>query len=261
MSDSNNQSENVQPDIPAAGEAQAPPAQAKKKLWKPLALVAAVIVLMVIGRFTAVDQWLNQLRDNIEAWGPWGPGLFAGAYILATVACIPGTVFSVMGGALFGPVWGVIWVSIGSTIGAGACFLIARYFARDAIGEWIASKPKFAKMDKMTHEHGALMVLGIRFLPIFPFNLLNYGFGLTQVPFWTYFFLTWIGMLPGTVMYVVGSAALFEALQEGRVPWLLIGVVLAFMVILTVLARHIRKIIVQKEGASSEASLSENPAE
>jgi len=155
----------------------------------------------------------------------------------------------VAAGALFGSILGVISVSIASTLGASLAFLVARYFARDAVARWLSANEKFRRLDKMTEEHGAIIVALTRLVPIFPFNLLNYGFGLTRVRFWTYVFWSWLCMLPGTVLYVVGADAVIQAITEGKVPWALLGVILAFVVLLTFLVRHARRRPQAKETA------------
>jgi uncharacterized membrane protein YdjX (TVP38/TMEM64 family) len=85
------------------------------------------------------------------------------------------------------------------------------------------------------------MVAITRLVPIFPFNLLNYGFGLTKVPFRTYVLWSFVCMLPGTILYVVGSAAVAEAVREGKVPWILVVVVAMILGIIVVLSRQARK--------------------
>ncbi len=85
------------------------------------------------------------------------------------------------------------------------------------------------------------MVAITRLVPLFPFNLLNYGFGLTLVPFWTYVFWSWICMLPGTVLYVVGADAVTSAISEGKIPWTLIGILIITAGLITVLVRQARK--------------------
>ncbi len=141
-------------------------------------------------------------------------------------------------GALFGSVLGVILVSVASTAGAGLCFLISRYAARKSILRWLGKNEKFAKLDAMTEQHGAAIVALTRLVPIFPFNLLNYGFGLTRVRFVTYLFWSWLCMLPGTVLYVVGADALFVGMAGEGIPWPLIGGVAVAAVVLFFLVRY-----------------------
>ena len=200
------------------------PEMAKKGgWWRPVVLLAALLAILVLARIFGIGEKLGALRGWIESLGPWGPLVFVLIYIAATVAALPGSAVTVAGGALFGSVLGVILVSIGATVGASLAFLISRYFARDAVGNWLSKSEKFQKLDKLTAEHGAIIVALTRLVPIFPFNLLNYGFGLTRVPFWTYVFWSWLCMLPGIALYVVGADAVTMGLAKGQVPWGLIG--------------------------------------
>jgi uncharacterized membrane protein YdjX (TVP38/TMEM64 family) len=128
-------------------------------------------------------------------------------------------------------------VSLASTIGASFSFLIARYFARDAIAGWLSKREKFKKLDGMTEEHGAMVVAATRLIPIFPFNLLNYGFGLTKIPFRTYVFWSWLCMLPGTVLYVVGVDAVIQLIIQKKMPWILFGVIAGVVVLLVFLVK------------------------
>ena len=183
--------------------------------------------------------------------GPWGPLVFLLIYIVAVVAALPGAAITIAGGALFGSVLGVILVNIGATIGASLAFLIARYFAREGVVNWLSKSDKFRKLDHLTEEHGDIIVALTRLVPIFPFNLLNYGFGLTRVPFWTYVFYTWLCTLPGTILYVVGADAVSKALVQGRIPWPLVGAFLVALVFLTFLVRSARRKLRLKEMQSA----------
>jgi len=168
-------------------------------------------------------------------------------YILSTVAALPGVVISIIGGAIYGSFLGVILVSIGSTLGASLAFLIARYFARGAVVRWLSKDEKFSRLDEMTEKHGAVIVAIVRLIPLFPFDLLNYGFGLTRIPFRTYVLWSWICMLPGTVLYVVGADAVSKAIVSGGIPWPLIIIVMACAVLLFLLARYAYRILNNRE--------------
>ena len=97
---------------------------------------------------------------------------------------------------------------------------------------------------------GAIIVALTRLVPLFPFNLLNYAFGLTRVPFWTYVFWTWLCIIPGTVLYVVGAGALFKGLEEGRVPWGLVLTFVGALIFLAILVRLARQRLRAKEKES-----------
>ncbi len=208
--------------------------------WRPVVLVAAIVAVLVSAKLFGLGERLVFLREWIEGLGAWGPVAFLALYVVAVVAAIPGSAITVAAGALFGSVLGTILVSIGSTVGAGLSFLIGRYFARGAVEGWLGANERFRKLDRMTERHGAVMVALARLVPLFPFNLVNYGFGLTRVPFWTYLFWSWLCMLPGTVVYVVGADALTRAIADGTVPWMLLGALVVVIAALLVLVRFAR---------------------
>jgi uncharacterized membrane protein YdjX (TVP38/TMEM64 family) len=165
------------------------------------AFVAAAVFLPVRQWFVNVLQWTQNL-------GTWGPAVVILFYIVACICFLPGSVLTLGAGFLFKLVLGTVTVSIGSTLGACAAFLVGRTFARDWIASKVASSKKFAAIDNAVGKQGFKIVLLTRLSPVFPFNLLNYAFGLTQVSFWEYALASWIGMLPGTVMYVYLGAGL-----------------------------------------------------
>jgi uncharacterized membrane protein YdjX (TVP38/TMEM64 family) len=213
-------------------------------------LLALVILVMVLAAVLNVGERLVQLRVWIESLGAWGPIAFIVIYVVATVAALPGSAITVAAGALFGSIAGVAVVSVASTAGAALAFLVSRYSARDAMARRLEADERFRRLDALTETHGAIIVAVTRLVPLFPFNLLNYGFGLTRVRFWTYVFWSWLCMLPGTVLYVVGADAVFSALSESRVPWVLIAVAVSMLVLLTVIARIARRRLRGREPAT-----------
>jgi len=145
-------------------------------------------------------QWVDNL-------GVIGAIAFMLIYIIATIAFLPGSILTLGAGVVFGVVLGSIYVLIGATIGATCAFLIGRYVARDRISKKIADNQKFQAIDQAIGKQGLKIVLLTRLSPIFPFNLLNYGLGVTGVSLKDYV-LGSVGMIPGTIMYVyLGSLA------------------------------------------------------
>lgn len=143
----------------------------------------------------------------IESLGYIGGITFVSIYILSTIAFVPATILTLGAGLVFGLGWGVFYVFVGATLGAIAAFLIGRYLVRDWISEKIAGNAKFVAIDRAVANSGFKIVLLTRLSPLFPFNLLNYAFGITSVRFKDYAIAS-IGMLPATVMYVyIGSLA------------------------------------------------------
>jgi uncharacterized membrane protein YdjX (TVP38/TMEM64 family) len=226
------------------------PSEATKKsgIWRPVLLIAIVVATLILLRFLGIAERLGDLKEWIRGMGALAPPAFVLIYIIAVVAALPALPFTITGAALFGSLTGVILVSIASTVGAGIAFLIARYVARERMVRRFSGNETFRKLDRMTKEHGAVVVAITRLVPIFPFNLLNYGFGLTGIPFRTYLFWSWLCMLPGTVLYVVGVDAVLSGLSRGEIPWPLIAVAAAAAVILIFLVNIARRRLRRKPG-------------
>jgi uncharacterized membrane protein YdjX (TVP38/TMEM64 family) len=146
--------------------------------------------------------------------------LFAAAYVPAAVLFVPGSLLTLGAGFVFGLGKGTVIVSLGSTAGAAAAFIVARSLAHDWVARRVARRPTLAAIGRAVETDAFKIVLLTRLSPVFPFNLLNYAYGLTSVPFRTYVLASWIGMLPGTVMYVyLGSAAnSLATLLSGEAP-------------------------------------------
>jgi uncharacterized membrane protein YdjX (TVP38/TMEM64 family) len=230
-------------------------------MWRPIALLVFIIVILVLSYVFGIGEKLAALRGWIEALGALGPAVFILIYAGAVVAALPGSAITIIAGAIFGSVLGVIVVSIASTLGAALAFLVGRYFARDAIAKWLSKRERFKKLDDLTEKHGAAIVALVRIVPIFPFNIVNYGFGLTRVRFWTYVFWSWVCMLPGTVLYVVGTDAISQAIIQKKVPWPLIGVLVGVGILLVVLVKFARRRlheedqeVVESTGTGSDAA-------
>ena len=177
-------------------------------IWKLLILVAIVAALFVAMRLLPVKDYIVSGLEWTESLGVWAPIVTVVLYVLACVLMVPGSIITIAAGFLFGLLWGTIVVSISSTVGACAAFLIGRTVARGWVQQKVANRPKFKAIDEAVGEQGFKIVLLTRLSPIFPFNLLNYAYGLTKVKFWKYAVASWLGMLPGTVMFVYfGTAA------------------------------------------------------
>ncbi|MBF2008550.1 MAG: TVP38/TMEM64 family protein [Chlorogloeopsis fritschii C42_A2020_084] len=153
------------------------------------------------------QEWLRSALQWIESLGAVGAVAFIALYIIATVAFLPGSILTLGAGVVFGVVWGSVYVFIGATLGATAAFLVGRYLARGWVAKKIADNKKFAAIDRAVGREGFKIVLLTRLSPVFPFNLLNYAFGITGVSLKDYFIGS-VGMIPGTIMYVyIGSLA------------------------------------------------------
>ncbi len=151
--------------------------------------------------------WLKDVLLWIDGLGTVGALAFIFLYIVATVAFLPGSILTLGAGVVFGVVMGSLYVFIGATIGATAAFLVGRYLARGWVAKKIAGNQKFKAIDEAVGRERLKIVLLTRLSPIFPFNLLNYAYGVTGVSLKDYVMAS-IGMITGTIMYVyIGSLA------------------------------------------------------
>jgi uncharacterized membrane protein YdjX (TVP38/TMEM64 family) len=176
-----------------------------QRLWILLAAAAgiAIVIFVPVGElFLGLVSWIEENRAF--AWP-----IYVVVYVVATVLLLPGSILTLAAGFVFGLPIGVALVSLSSVLGACCAFLTGRYFARDWVASRIAGLPRFNALDRATGKDGFLIVLLVRLTPLFPFNLTNYGLGLTRVTFRDYLIASWVGMLPGTVLYVyLGSLAM-----------------------------------------------------
>ncbi|HUZ07426.1 MAG TPA: TVP38/TMEM64 family protein [Candidatus Paceibacterota bacterium] len=221
--------------------------------WKWLIYAGVAIVLIAAGFYFHVQDLLKPALNWVGQLGPWGPVIFIAIYVVATVLFIPGSVLTLGAGALFGVAWGSVYVSIGSTLGATAAFLVGRYLARDAIAKKIEGNARFVAIDKAVAKEGWKIVGLTRLSPVFPFTLLNYAFGLTKVKLSHYVLASWIGMMPGTIMYVyIGSLA--KAATGGHTrttgEWVLYGVGLLATVVVTIFVTRLAKKTLAKKTTS-----------
>ena len=183
------------------------------RFWLRIILNAIALVILVLAfHYLNVNDLLQNIINWIKDQGIVGIVVFIAVYNLATVLFIPGAFLTLGGGALYGLFFGSIYVFIAATLGAIFAFLIGRYFARDYISQKIRDNMTFRAIDAAICKEGFKIVSLARLSPIFPFNILNYVFGITRVAMRDYI-LGSIGMIPGTIMYVylgslIGDVAL-----------------------------------------------------
>lgn len=169
-------------------------------------LLRVVIVGLVLAglalAYTFLKPWLaqDQLEALLTRLGPWAPVVYIGIYTVAPVFFLPGSALTLVGGALFGPLWGTAYTIVGATMGGTLSFLLARYLIRS----WAERKASrlLQPINQGLRESGWMYLAITRLIPLFPFNLLNYAYGLTILPLWQYVVVSFITMLPGTFVYV-----------------------------------------------------------
>jgi uncharacterized membrane protein YdjX (TVP38/TMEM64 family) len=216
-----------------------------------VALLAAIVVgLVLAAKYFNLQQGFRDALVWIEDAGPIGPIVFFGLYVMACVFMLPGLILTMGAGAVFGVVNGLLLVSLSSTVGATAAFLVGRYLAREMVARRVSGNATFSAMDEAVASEGWKIVVLTRLSPVFPFNLLNYVFGLTRVSIRDYVLASWIGMIPGTAMYVylgslAGSLAELGTTAGGRThtaaEWGLYAVGLIATVAVTVVITRIAR--------------------
>lgn len=208
------------------------------------ALPRLTLLLMLVAAVTLAALHRDQINLTIlDGWirflGPGAPVGYMALYALATVAFVPGVIFALAGGALFGPFWGSILNLTGATLGATFAFLVARYVA----GNWVARKAGglLKRLIDGVDAEGWRFVAFVRLVPLFPFNLSNYVLGLTRIPLRDYVFATFVCMAPGAVAYTwlghAGRGALAGETNAVRYGALALGVLAAIAFLPRLIAR------------------------
>jgi uncharacterized membrane protein YdjX (TVP38/TMEM64 family) len=178
----------------------------------------------------------HALVMKLHMAGHWGMALFILAHVIATALGLPGAVLVIAGGAVFGLVWGSIASVVGATLGAIAAFYIARGLMHGWVEQRFGHHPALKKLNQMVRGNRFNCVLSVRFTPISPFNLVNFLFGLTAIDLKSYALGTFIGIIPGTIAYTWVGASGSRALQgEGMVQLLLALSLLALLSLMPVM--------------------------
>ena len=216
---------------------------AKSATGRIAVLTVILMALFLAMRFLPVQQWLRSFNDWVGQMGTVGILVFIVVYALATVLLAPGSILTIGAGFAFGLWKGFLAAWTGATLGASLAFLVARFVARDKIESIAKRNEKFRKIDNAIGKQGAKLIFLLRLSPVIPFNLSNYFYGLTAVKFWPYVLASWVGMMPGTFLYVyigaaskaaVAAAAGGEAVKHGWQYWTFLGVGFVATVIVTI---------------------------
>jgi len=217
--------------------------------WSQIASVLIIIgCLIIIFRVIPIGVGIARLQSWLAGLGARGIAAYIVIYVVATVLLIPGSAITLLAGVLYGPWWGTLIVSAGATVGAAAAYLLGRYALRGSVERATAKTPKFAAIDRAIGKNGWKIVALLRLSPVVPFNLSNYFFGLTAIRFLPYVLVSWICMLPGTLLYVYLGYAASQAAgaggakANGWLHWTLLSVglllIVAVSVYITRLAKH-----------------------
>ncbi len=166
------------------GKARKPP-QKRKTIGKTAGIFVALVAIIGVGYGAGVTDYfslknLDVLRDWVDGFGAIAPVVFVAVYAVAVVAFLPATPLTLLAGLVFGAVWGTLWAWVGATLGATLAFLIGRYATRGLVESWREDNERVRKLDEGVEKHGWRILLITRLVPVFPFSLQNYVYGLTE---------------------------------------------------------------------------------
>lgn len=229
-----------------------------KKLVKPLIFAAAILIVFLLNRrfgwsdYITDPRWYQHLQETmqenyLEVVAIYMVVMIVGCVVLA----LPGVTFAIIAGTLFGPWMGTLLCSVAATIGAILAFLVGRFFLRDSLRDKVMKNKYIDRLlfdEKTKNEMTVLMVT--RLVPIFPYNLQNFAYGITDMSLAKYSLGTFVFMIPGTAMYTFGTYAVIDG--TNRLFYALATVVIAAVVI--VAGRLLKKKYVGPEDGGEAAS-------
>lgn len=182
----------------------------KKRIVKLFILIFIAFLFFLFFKYDGVKYIKDkeQLKTLIESFGILAPLSYILLYCIVTVTTISTLPLSLAGGVLFGPVYGIIYTMIGASFGMMSSFLIARYIAKDFIERKFSNLQIFKKINEGVKKDGPFILAVTRLLPIFPFGIQNYLYGLTSISFFKYTVFSIIFILPGTSVFVLLAGAI-----------------------------------------------------
>ncbi|MCL2386741.1 MAG: TVP38/TMEM64 family protein [Defluviitaleaceae bacterium] len=231
----------------APSEAESTPA--KKRGGGIIKIIIAVVVIGVVFLIanalglTERIQDFHAMRDWFQGLGWIGYAVYIVIFILVCIFMLPAAPFTIIAGITFGPWQGAILALVSATIGSAAAFLVARYIARDMIVNKFKDNRFFKKIDEGFEKNGVSFLILTRLVPVFPFNLQNYVYGLTGIKFWTFVIVSFITMAPGAFIYAFIAGQIVE---EGFTWQLMVQFAVAG--VLLFLVSLIPKYIAKKKG-------------
>lgn len=218
----------------------------KKNVGKLAGIGLVLLAVAVIAKVTGLTDYisldnLDALRGWIDGFGAIAPVVFVAMYAAAVVAFLPATPLTLLSGLVFGVVWGTLWAWIGATLGLTLAFLVGRYAARGLVESWKENNERVKKLDEGVEKHGWRMLLITRLVPVFPFSLQNYVYGLTKIRFLTYVLVSGACIVPGVIVYIFAGGSLATAQEDLTKTFVYLGVAAVFFVLISLIPTWIRK--------------------
>lgn len=227
----------------------------KKKSIIKIIIVSIMIAIFIV--FWQLDIFANfklerivYLIDWINSFGLIAPIIFIVTYIVATVFFLPGLPLTLLAGIVFGPIFGSVWVSIASTLGATMAFIVSRYLGRDSIVKRFSHLEIMKKIEEGVDSQGWKMVAITRLVPLFPFNLQNYIYGLTNISLPIYMFVSWLCMLPATIGYTFLAGAIIDGEGDVGKTITYLGIGIALIIMISLVGSFLGKTTAKKTAAN-----------
>lgn len=225
-----------------------------KRYWKWALLLLGLVALSSAASLLPLKEWIKTFTQWIQGLGPSGVAVFILAYAAATVLFLPGALFTIAAGLIYGVVAGTAVALVGAIIGASLAFLCGRYLVRKRVERSTRNNAKFKAIDEAIEKQGWKIIGLLRLSPLIPFNLSNYFYGITAIKFWPYVLASFVGMIPGTLLYAylgaAGKAGLGgEQQNSGPLKWVFFGVGFVATIAVTIIVSRAAKQALKKQGA------------
>lgn len=227
--------------------------KSKTLIW--ISIIAVLVVIFVILSATGVLDILKdveKLQNWLAGFGALSYLVYIGIFVIGTVFLLPASVFTIVGGLLFGPLKGTALALAAATLSAAISFLMTRYFARDYMVKKFKDKKLFKAMEKGIAQNGVEFVMITRLIPIFPHNIQGYAYGLTNISFLKYVLVSAVAMIPGAFLYAYFAGQL---VITGVTPMFIVQLVIAsflFYLLFRVVKRIAKKRGIPIEGFKEE---------
>ena len=212
---------------------------------KFIKILIGVLVVLGLGTVLVKTGAIEYLKDRqklealILSLGVWAPLAYILIYALVTLTCLSVLPITLVGGIVFGPILGVVYTAIGASLGLSFSFLIARYIARKPIENKFGNTDAFKKINEGVKNEGWFILATTRLLPVFPFGIQNYVYGLTPISFVQYSVLSTLFILPGTAVFVILAGAVASGDTKTAIKYSIIASLIFF--VLTIITKIIAK--------------------
>lgn len=213
--------------------------------WRLAALGLLLVAAVAALRFTPLGELFDRetllaLFERLRG-STWAPVLFVLLYAGATTVALPGSILTIVGGAVFGFWFGAVLNTVAANLGANAAFAVARALGREGVAKLAGDRIK--GLDRATRDRGFMGLFVLRLIPLVPFNALNFGAGLTAIRWKDYALATVIGILPGTLVYTFFADALVQgSTQASREATVRLWIAVGLLLLLSVIPLIVRKL-------------------